>query len=129
MTRQATCAERIQEHLDSRIEYIDKKLRWMDAWNEANNYLRAEAAETTLQEMPLSAEVIRQIRIDLSTGGPADYFVYDIDNDGYITGIEYHFADWFDHAETSLSSDEYKVAEKFFDVVIGDAREFLNNNE
>lgn len=75
----------------------------------------AESARERMDEMPLS--VSRQVvhRIDLSTGGPADWLEVFMDSgdESTIARIVYHFADWFDHAETVLDGADFDAAERF----------------
>lgn len=65
-----------------------------------------ERAQERIWEMPLSVEVIRVVKILLGTGGPGDWFEATVDDDGSITRIEYHFNDWFDHADINVSDDD-----------------------
>ena len=59
-----------------------------------------ERADDALRELPLCVEVRRVLRVDLSTGGPADFFTVEIDEDGSLAGpVRYHFQDWFDGAD------------------------------
>jgi hypothetical protein len=75
----------------------------------------SESARERIYEMPLS--VSRQVvhRIDLSTGGPADWLEVFMDSadESTIDRIVYHFADWFDHAETVLEGADFDAAERF----------------
>lgn len=130
MDKQPSCEERINSHLESRMEYIGNRFAWANLWERAHQWDRAEAARDALNDMPLSVDVIKQVRIDLSTGGPADYLVYDLNNDNEIVGITYHFADWWDHAERRLStsSDEYETAEQFLYQVAGDPRDWVESS-
>jgi hypothetical protein len=75
----------------------------------------ADSARESIYEFPLS--VSRQVvhRIDLSTGGPADWLEVFMESgdDSTIDRIVYHFADWFDHAETVLDGADFDAAERF----------------
>jgi hypothetical protein len=114
--KQETCAERLPRHLASRLEDFDAMLKRDDP-DEGDDELGP------LNEYPLAATIRYAIRIDLSTGGPADYLEAIADADGSIERIAYHFADWFDHAELSLSGDEFDTAERFIEALYGDLSE------
>lgn len=58
--------------------------------------------EDSLSEFPLSVEKRYSIRYLMSTGGPGDWIDIDVDSDGDVTGVSYHFQDWFDHAEVPV---------------------------
>ena len=36
-----------------------------------------------------------------------DWIEVKTDNEGCILGMEYHYADWFDHAERKISENSY----------------------
>jgi hypothetical protein len=77
-----------------------------------------DGATERLNEMPLSVEVIRHVKILLGTGGPADWLDAELDSDGDISTLTYHFADWFDHAQTYVEKDSplWAFAESFVEV-------------
>lgn len=114
-TRQPTCEERLPEHLESRLEDMRSLVGWADAWNQTNNHLRAESAERRLEEYPLNISVTRKtiVRLELSYGGPQDYFEAEVDEDGTLSNITYHFLDWFDGAERTIRGDEAETVEQF----------------
>ena len=61
-----------------------------------------------LHQLPLDIELVRSIKILLSTGGPSDWLECLIEGDGfdsYVRGVQYHYADWYDHAEVTVSRD------------------------
>lgn len=72
-----------------------------------------------LNEYALGATVTYAVRIELSTGGPADYLTALIDH-GEVQRVVYHFADWFDHAERVLDGDEERTATEFIEATFGD---------
>lgn len=71
-----------------------------------------ERAREAIYEYPLAVSTSRVWRIDLSTGGPADWLEV-IERDGEPEVIRYHFADWFDHAEIRLEGDDFDAADRF----------------
>lgn len=99
-----TCSQRIVEAFNNRNEYLEEI---MEAINNEESYDGYEDANDALNEFPLAISVdkITQIKIELSWGGPADYIVVHIYDDGEIKSARYHFADWFDHAECTIPED------------------------
>lgn len=70
--------------------------------------------------LAVSATVTVELRVELSTGGPADFITADLDpEDRSIDNVQYHFQDWFDGAKRGLDSDSalYRMAESFAQVV------------
>jgi hypothetical protein len=143
-TKQPTCEERIGEHLNGRLSDFrdlvavatgnlraetgnradDPVNRLYDA-GEIDSTLTntdeelQEQAQERIWEMPLAVTKQTMFRIDLSTGGPADYLEVTCDTDEpAIQTIRYHFADWFDHAERTLEGDEFKAAAEFAENLI-----------
>lgn len=118
--RQPTCADRIQQHYDSRERHIHMLLSaaLAEAVTDVPDNVRteleslgvdltndetlSESSRTRLDELPLAISIRHTLRVDLSTGGPGDWFEVDIEpvNHGWQTcgNVVYHFADWFDHA-------------------------------
>ena len=127
-SREQTCSERIREYYDSRMETIALNLRGEAAIDiddltdtELNDLVNMagsdrgdidllervnENAQLNLDDMPLSIENIRFLKITMGWGGPGDWFEANIDADGSIGRIVYHFNDWGDHAEINVSDDE-----------------------
>lgn len=101
----ASCEERIPFRLESRLEDINDLLFRENSGD--------ETASDEIFELPLGISEYSVVRIDLSTGGPGDWFECHIDKDGSIQVIEYHFNDWFDHASLKLRDREFDIAEAF----------------
>lgn len=111
-----TCEQRIGDYYKGRMATIGALVRLSQerASNQDMAVLQDDYADPDglidaqerIWEMPLSVEVIRTVKILLGTGGPGDWFEATIDSDGDITRIEYHFNDWFDHAEINVTDDE-----------------------
>lgn len=117
--REASCEERIGGHLAGRMEDL-AKLVVGEPVSEAGGELggedeRREQASNELWEYPLSVELVKVVRVDLSTGGPADWLeLFYQGGDSRPSRIVYHFADWFDHAERTLDGDEFDTIEAAF---------------
>lgn len=111
-TRQATCEERLPEHLEGRLDDMRSMVGWANAWSQTRNHLRGDAAQTRLDEYGLDLEIekVYKVRLLLSTGGPADWFETTIDSRGHIGDVVYVFQDWFDGARKVLFNDERQTA-------------------
>jgi hypothetical protein len=121
-TKQATCAERIAQEMADRAAGIAEILERARGKGDLDEGPREEA-ETELWQYPLSVEVKRMVRIDLSTGGQADWLEATVDSDGNIERLVYHFADWFDHASKYVEDhgDEaalWRFAESFVETAL-----------
>lgn len=84
--------------------------------------LSYEEAAERISELPLGVSVKRVLRIDLSTGGPGDWLEADVDDDGTVDSVTYHFNDWFDHAERTVDSGSalWRAAEYYAEYVAVD---------
>lgn len=65
-----------------------------------------EYNEESLYELPLGMSKQTVYKIELSTGGPAD-FINAYVNDGILDRVTYHYQDWFDGAEMEVEEDSY----------------------
>lgn len=104
-TRQPSCAERLPDHLAGRLADFRAMLDRDDP-DELPDDIDDPGP---LSEYPLGVSVEYLVRVDLSTGGPADYLTATV-SDGEVQTIRYHFADWFDHAERALDGDDFDTA-------------------
>jgi hypothetical protein len=68
--------------------------------------------EDALESFILGASKRTVWDIQLSTGGPADGFKVEVDNEGSINEISYYFKDWFDGAKRRLFGDNEEVAKQ-----------------
>lgn len=98
-----TCAQRIHDEFQSRNEMLDEIYENIEnpkdgdndeAWNEYNEFI-------------LDVEEYKVIKILLSTGGPSDWIEVKMNEEDDIIGMQYHFADWFDHASINITKDTY----------------------
>jgi len=110
-----TCEERIDEMLKERIEdfrhalqedweYFGEQYEDFIEW--INSYALAYSDDPHY----------RAKRLELSWGGPQDYFLFFEDGT-----IEYHFLDWFDGAKRELDpdSEEYKIMREVYEILEG----------
>lgn len=118
MSIQETCAERIEANKKSRLEDIREALKKEDP--------EEEGGVDELNEMVLSCDVEKHIKIHLSTGGPGDWFELVYDKDDELLRGEYHFQDWFDHADVELTKEEAGLVESVY--LFGDPSVILNKD-
>ena len=116
-----TCAERITDHMQSRADSAAELYAIIDSDTpaEIDGYeTDAEQAQDRLNEWPLSVEVLRHVKILFGFGGPADWLDAELDSEGDIRTLYYHFADWFDHASTPVERDSplWRYAESVAEV-------------
>lgn len=107
-SKQLTCAQRIDEHMLGREEDFDKIFEAMDNDEE----YEGQDAYDAMHEYALHYDKKEMLKIQLSTGGPGDWLeCYLSDNELYR--VEYHFNDWFDHAQTTVdeNSSLFRYAE------------------
>ena len=136
MTKQATCAERIEGQWAGRaedfralaaasdIEDIEelhpdtlKLCRDLGIDAEDADTIREQAYDRA-DEMPLAVTLARMVRVEMSTGGPADWLEYALDSDGDVTRVEYVFQDWFDGARMTLEGDDFDAAVRYFEMIV-----------
>ena len=110
-SRETTSAERLPDHLAGRLADIRAMLARDDP-DEGDDELPG------LYEYPLGVTVRYALRVELSTGGPADYITATADRDGAILDARYHFADWYDHASCELVGDDLDTAEAFLAALV-----------
>lgn len=128
-TRDKTCEERIDEALFDREEYLEMAFKVIDGDylddedendKEILEYIEQnDLNEDSINELPLGVEKNTIIKIELSTGGPADYIEAFVDNDGSVYKVMYHYQDWFDGAEKRVSQDSpmFRFAEYFAEIL------------
>lgn len=122
MDRQKTCEELIAQQLKSRDD--DLAGLYAVANGEAATFegevMDEEEAHERLDTFALGISTYTVLRIDLSTGGPADWLEVKLD-EGQVQNVTYHYADWFDHAEREVGDDEalWQYAESCAECVVG----------
>lgn len=111
--QEPTAAERLPQHLAGRADTL------ADLFDRMAEDDYSDEAHDEYHNLPLSVEVVRTIKVLLSTGGPADGLTIELDADGDVSSVRYWFADWFDHADTTVSTDSplYRYAEDLAEMV------------
>ena len=104
-TENKTCEQLVDSQMQDRNEYLEG-LNDIIGDNESDTE-KVEEALREISEFPAGVESYKVIKITLSGGGPADWIEVKTDNESYILGMEYHYADWFDHAERKISENSY----------------------
>ena len=132
MTEQPTAEQRIADSMKRRAEYLAALYRIADEgggtfaedYPEQPEQLTDEDARERVLELGLGASIQHVLRIDLSTGGPADYLTAHVAREQYgweVQSVRYHFADWFDHAEQNVPEDSplWRYVEEVADGMAG----------
>lgn len=103
MSSEKTCAELIDDRLRSREQSLADIYKAIEKDESIEGY---EEANDALYEFALGVALYTTVRIDLSTGGPADWLECMVDRSGSgLINVTYHYSDWFDHAEESVDVD------------------------
>jgi len=89
-----------QDWREAAAGLLGESLEDLDTWRDVDV---SESAQEALDAYGLGVSIRHEIRVEVSTGGPADYLTATIERGRYgwelAGGVVYHFADWFDHAE------------------------------
>lgn len=106
---QKSCEQRISEHMDSREKMFKEIFDRIDNGDDA----AIEELDTSI----LSLDTKMVVRIQISWGGPADYVEVELSKDEHdryteISGVTYHFADWFDHAERPVQEEIFPALDR-----------------
>lgn len=99
------CADLVVDKMverSSQLKKIDTTISDVDSTDE-----QIEEAFEELNNFALGISTYRVIKIELSTGGPADWLELEVDDDGSARRLTYHYADWFDHAEFKVPENSY----------------------
>lgn len=104
---QATCKERVQEHLDGRLE--DLRTLWAaycageEDTEELGNIHEYGLCFDYVAPGTFTDQREGYFRYQLSWGGPSDEFRFYANPDLSVHRIEYWFLDWFDGAPVTLA--------------------------
>ena len=100
-----TCSERITDQLQSMNETLE------ELYDNINQHEDIDLNEEAMEEyinLPLSIDRFKVIKVLFSTGGPADWIEIKVDeDDGEVIDVDYHFSDWFDHAQVKVEKNSY----------------------
>ena len=63
---------------------------------------------------PLSIDVVKEVKILLSWGGPEDGYKLRFDNQNNLISGVYYMANWGEYEEIELSEDELSIVDNFY---------------
>ncbi|MFH2072767.1 MAG: hypothetical protein ABIJ75_07960 [Actinomycetota bacterium] len=111
MTAQETCEQRIDRHLKGRITNIRAIVAGIDT-ETMEPYEDDDRQYEDLDSLMLGGDATIVVRLQMSTGGPGDEFLFD-----YTPGetrpnrIRYRFLDWYDDATRTLNDEDTDLIE------------------
>lgn len=108
MSREEKCSQRIEKELRGRIQDFKAALEEAEKEEDFDFYDWINENALAYDDDPY----YRAKRLELSYGGPQDYFLFFEDGT-----IEYHFLDWFDGAKITLEGEDYKIMEQVRDLL------------
>lgn len=105
MEKEKTCAQLVYQKMQDQNENLE---RLQDILNDGESTSEMiDEADDELMNYSLEVSSYKVVKILLSTGGPADWIEVRVDDENYVLGMDYHYADWFDHAETQIDRNSY----------------------
>lgn len=111
------CEEVIKEKFLSREKYIKDIL---EACANDEPFEGYDDAYDALNNFPLEVQKTTRLKILLSWGGPADSIqaLYH-PHSKEIIRVEYHFSDWYDHAQMIVESDSpvFEYVEQMIELI------------
>lgn len=116
-TKTKTCEQRIDANLAEHIQEAKRVLEGLppmgdDYYDE--NDLKDYGPIDAFNDWALHWDE-ESGQLELSTGGPADFFVF---AGGEDPRIYYHFQDWFDGAVRVLDGENYEVMRRLYDELL-----------
>jgi hypothetical protein len=117
-TSDKKCSEVIKDRLESRQQLLSELYH---ALEQDEKYEDQDALDY-LYDFALGISKHTIVRIDLSTGGPADWLEVIVLSDyksHTIDEVQYHVSDWFDHASLVVEQDSplYRYAEETVELI------------
>ena len=110
MTKEKTCAERVAEHLEDRLDDLRKLWKaYQGGEEDVEDLGNIFEYGLCFDYVPNDDEGQGFFRYQLSTGGPGDEFRFFADAELDCYRVEYWFLDWFDGAHKHLSGDDNKL--------------------
>lgn len=102
-----TCEEQVDEHMAGRLNDL-RALNGLIQQPDGDSE-ETDRAVDEYRDSILSDDVTAVHRLQLSFGGPADYWYVHV-RDGEITRVDYVFQDWFDRATRTLEGSDFEIA-------------------
>jgi hypothetical protein len=106
------CAELIREKLDERIKEAKRIIKGFDPYDE-----NEEKEKDSIDAFNNWALAWDGCRLELSYGGPQDYFTYARDKNGEIVAIFYSYLNWFDGATIELGHDYFDIMKELAEIL------------
>lgn len=92
-TKELTCADRIKESLTS----LNNEITALTNDPDSDDYFN---------DLALSIDTYKVIKVCLSYGGPSSYLEIMTGEEGEIISVTYRFSDWFDTATREVMKEE-----------------------
>lgn len=104
--------DQVQDEVDRFIEEYTKTYNEEPSEESVDNFREEfikneEYNEESLYEFPLGMSKQTVFRIELSTGGPGDFIMVYVNDEGFIVRVTYHYQDWFDGAEMEVEENSH----------------------
>lgn len=103
-TKKETCADLVKSKMFERN--LDLEALY-DIINDSESEEEIEEARESIDYLALEITEQKSYKILLSTGGPSDWIEVQVHDDNSVKQMAYHYADWFDHAETEIYSNSW----------------------
>ena len=119
MEKQPTCEERVQEHLESRLEDIRTLWQLYCSGDEEGDEDLGNFHEYGLSFDYVAAGTFKDqdegyFRYQISWGGPSEEFRFYTDAGMSLHRVEFWFMDWWDGASRTLHGEDYTLLAEIF---------------
>jgi hypothetical protein len=105
-TDKKTCSQLVYEKMQERNQMLDELDTIINDTESTKEQI--EEAIQEIRELSLGEDSYKVVKIHLSTGGPADWIEVWMDlYHNHFCYMNYHYSDWFDHAETKIEENSY----------------------
>jgi len=99
MSSELTCEQRISGIMNDRELILQEAYTSMDTGEPNPRFEGYDEVQDFIMEYALGFSKYQVVKIELSTGGPADWLECHVDDENCLFRVDYHFSDWFDHSE------------------------------
>ena len=120
MDKQPTCEQRVQEHLESRLEDIRTLWQLYYSGDEEGDKDLGHFHEYGLCFDYVAAGTFKDqdegyFRYQISYGGPSEEFRFYTDAGMNLHRVEFWFMDWYDGASRTLRGEDYTLLTEIFE--------------
>lgn len=114
-----SCKDKIGPSFEQREDFLTEVY---EAMNRGIDY-EGQNPFDALMEFPLGIDKHIVVKVQFSTGGPGDWIeiICNEDRNHYeIIRVDYHYNDWFDHAELRVEENTslYRFAEEIIESIL-----------